>query len=245
MRLALLLSLVLLVVSPPPLTVSAAISLTNALDTLGPLYTKAGGAEVRFNYGPSNTLARQIARGAPVDVFISADEAQMKFVEDAGAIVTGSRVKVLGNTLLLIRGRGKPGSGGFAILRDPQYRRIAIGDPEAVPAGVYARQWLMKEGLWHDVQPKLVPVSNVRAALAAVDNGTADAAFVYASDVASYHADRIEAVAQWLPDQIVYPAAIVKSSRNQAEAARFLKFLCGREAAAVFEQHKFIPLGCK
>jgi len=240
---------VILLPAPPPLTVSAAISLTDAMDVLGPMYASRGGAPIRLNYGGSNALARQIVRGAAVDAFISADEAQMDVVEAAGALAPGTRVRLLGNTMVVVRGRGRLDAsfGGLAALRGPRYRRIAIGDPEAVPAGVYAKRLLMKDGLWDTLQPKLVPVASVRAALAAVDNGAADAAFVYASDVVSYRGAAVEILMAWPPNApgIVYPAAVLKSSRQQAEAARFLAFLCGAEAAAVFEQHRFNPLRCK
>jgi molybdate transport system substrate-binding protein len=237
---------------PAPLTVSAAISLTNALEELAPMYARQGGGEVRFNFGASNTLARQIVRGAPVDLFISADEAQMDIVEKAGAIASGTRVKLLGNRLVLFTLKTDLGGhrGGVHILKGPEFRRIVIGDPEAVPAGVYAKEWLIAEGVWNELQPKLVPVANVRAALAAVENGSADAAFIYESDAwlsagsAPAPPRRAYISAAWVPDRIVYPAAIVKSSRNRAAAARFLKFLCGPEAAAVFEKHRFIPLRC-
>ena len=231
----------------PPLTVSAAISLTDAMEVLGPMYAGRGGASIRFNYGGSNALARQIVRGAPVDVFISADEAQMNVVEAAGTLAPGTRVRLLGNTLVTIRHRAMPSVGGVELLRGPAYRRIAIGDPEAVPAGVYAKRLLMQLGLWDALQPKLVPVGSVRAALAAVDNGAADAAFVYASDVHSYRGVAIAVLSSWPPNTpgIVYPAAALQSSRQQTEAARFLAFLCGAEAAAVFEQHRFNPLRCK
>jgi molybdate transport system substrate-binding protein len=219
------------------------------MGVLGPTYTKAGGVPVRFNYAASNVLARQIVNGAPVDLFISADDAQMDVAAAAGAIDPRTRVKLLGNTLVVARRRGLPDAsyGWIAALRDARYRRIAIGDPEAVPAGVYAKRLLTKEGLWDELQAKLVPVASVRAALTAVDNGAADAAFVYASDVLSYRGTAIEVLHMWPPNEpgIAYPAAVVKSSRHRAEAARFLAFLCGADAAAVFEQHRFNPLRCK
>jgi molybdate transport system substrate-binding protein len=259
-RLLALVVTVALFASPPPalrlsplaqgrLTVSAAISLTDVMDVLGPVYTKAGGAAVRFNYAASNVLARQIANGAPVDVFISADEAQMDVAAAAGAIDPSTRVKLLGNTLVVARRRGLPDAskGWIAALRDARYRRIAIADPEAVPAGVYAKRLLMKDGLWDALKPKLVPVASVRAALAAVDHGGADAAFVYSSDVFSYRGTAIDVLFAWPPNEpgIVYPAAVVRSSRHHAEAARFLTFLCGAAASAVFEQHRFNPLHCE
>lgn len=241
--------LVLLALLPgdtaPALTVSAAISLTNALEALASVYQRAGGPPVRFNFGSSNGLARQIVRGAPADVFISADDAQMNLAEASGAIAKGTRVRLLGNRLALIARHGVSVADARA-LAAPGVRRIAVGDPDAVPAGVYARQYLERIGVWASLQPKLVPVANVRAARAAVETGGADAGFVYQSDTVSLRRARTAFVVGG-PDAppIVYPAAIVKSSRRRGDADRFLKFLCGAEAAAVFAEHRFIPLGCR
>ena len=229
-----------------PLTVSAAISLTNVLDVLSPMHAGRGGPTVRFNYGASNALARQIVNGAPVDVFISADEAQMDTVAAAGALSPGTRVNLLGNRLAIITTRVRPVSLKDATgLAASAVRRLAIGNPAAVPAGVYARQYLEKVGLWGPLQPKLVPVPSVRAAVAAVEHGGADAAIVYESDTVTAKADLAFIVAGADAPRIVYAAAIVKSSRRRDDAARFVEFLCGGEAAAVFAQHKFVPLRCR
>jgi molybdate transport system substrate-binding protein len=233
------------------LIVSAAVSLTDVMEALGPIYTKGGGAPVTFNFAASNVLARQIANGAPVDLFISADEAQMDIAAAAGAIDAATRVRLLGNTLVVIHRRALAGTAGgearaIDALRHPRYRRIAIGDPAAVPAGVYAKRLLHKDGLWDVLQSKLVPVVSVRAALAAVGTGAADAGFVYASDAHAYRGGDIAILHAWPSNEpgIVYPAALVKSSRRRDEAARFLAFLCGADAAAVFERHRFTPLRC-
>src|SRR4029078_9412525 len=110
----------------------------------------------------------------------------------------------------------------------PGIRRIAIGDPDAVPAGVYARRYLESAGLWEALRPKLIPVANVRAALAAVDTGGADAAFAYVTDAAAAEAAHIALlISDPRAPRVVYPAAIVSSSRNRAAAARFLVFLRG------------------
>lgn len=247
MRLALALVLASAFAAPPaPLTVSAAISLTNALDELGPLYSQRGGAAVRFNYGASNALARQIVNGAPADVFISADEAQMDVASASGAVRSDTRVNLLGNRLAIIttRVRTVPLKDARG-LTTGSVRRIAIGDPAAVPAGRYARLYLETLGLWQSLQPKLVPVPSVRAAVAAVQHGGADAAIVYESDTVTARADVAFVVTGGEAPRIVYPAAVVKSSRAHGEAARFLEFLCGEEAAAVFSQHKFVPLRCR
>jgi molybdate transport system substrate-binding protein len=233
--------------APPPLTISAAISLTDAMEVLGPMYASgAGSPPVRFNYGASNVLARQIIRGAPVDVFISADAAQMDLAVAAGSIDTATRVNLLSNRLAVVSPRGKGGAlSDASALIGATVRRIAIGDPAAVPAGVYARQYLEKRGLWTALQPKLVPIASVRAALGAAENGSVDAAFVYESDAMRAKVDVGFVVTDPDAPHIVYPAALVHSSRSRQTAAKFLEFLCGDEAAAVFTRHRFVPLRCR
>src|SRR5688572_6466316 len=217
------------------------------MEVLSPMYASRGGSPpVRFNYGGSNALARQIIRGAPVDVFISADAAQMDFAAAAGSIDKATRVNLLSNRLALVSPWGKAGAlRDASALIGPNVRRIAIGEPTAVPAGVYAKQYLEKRSLWTALEPKLVPVAGVRAALGAAENGSVDAAFVYESDTVRSKVDVGFVVTGADAPQIVYPAALVHSSRSKQTAANFLEFLCGDEAAAVFAQHRFIPLRCR
>lgn len=226
-----------------PITVSAAISLTRALEDIVAAYTAAGGGPVRLNLAGSNALARQIVQGAPVDVFISADEAQMAVVQDAGRVAAATRVDLVTNQLAVVAAPDRA-----AFVREqfraapPEIRRLAIGDPAAVPAGVYAREYLEKAGLWTLYAPRIVPTVNVRAALAAVENGSADAAIVYATDVTAA-ARAVVAVAIPVADgpRIVYPAAVMSSSRAPEAAARFLAFLRGETATAIFVRHTFLP----
>ena len=228
--------------SAPPVTVSAAISLTEALEEAAAAYRVAGGTPVVFNFGGSNALARQIVNGAPVDVFISADEAQMDVVEKADLVVAGTRMPVAGNRLVLVvdsQSRVK----AVTDLGIAEIRRIAIGDPVAVPAGVYARQYLDRINEWTRLQPKIVPVTNVRAALTAVQNGSADAAFVYATDARLAPALRVVAtITGTQAPRIVYPGAVVKTSRQPRAAAKFLEFLRSPPALAIFERHGFTPV---
>ena len=225
-----------------PLTVSAAISLTEALEEAAAAYRVAGGTPVVFNFGGSNALARQIVNGAPVDVFISADEAQIEVVEKADLLGAGTRVPVVGNRLVLVvdsRSRVK----AVTDLGVAEVRRIAIGDPVAVPAGVYARQYLERINEWTRLQPKIVPVANVRAALTAVQNGSADAAFVYATDARIAPALRVVAtITGPQAPRIAYPGAVVRTSRQPQAAAKFLEFLRTPPALAIFEKHGFTPL---
>jgi molybdate transport system substrate-binding protein len=238
----LLLLLATLAQSSSPLTVSAAISLSEALEAVAAAYRVAGGTPVVFNFGGSNALARQIVNGAPVDVFISADEAQMEVVEKADLVRAGTRVPVVANRLVLVvdsRSRVK----AVTDLGVAEIRRIAIGDPVAVPAGVYARQYLERINEWTRLQPKMVPVANVRAALTAVQNGSADAAFVYATDARIAPALRVVAtITGPQAPRIVYPGAVVRTSRHPQAAAKFLEFLRTPPALAILEKHGFTPV---
>jgi molybdate transport system substrate-binding protein len=226
-----------------PLTVSAAISLTNVLEEIAAAYAKVGGGPVRFNFAGSNVLARQIVNGAPADLFISADEAQMDVVDRAGLLVGGSRVALVGNRLAVVAApdRVEIIKRAFPVAASA-IRRLAMGDPAAVPAGVYARQYLEMKGLWGAYSSRIVPTGNVRAALAAVENGAADAAIVYVTDVESA---RRAVIALTVPledgPRVVYPAAIIASGGSRPAAESFLAYLRGPEAAAIFSRYKFIP----
>jgi molybdate transport system substrate-binding protein len=236
--------LVLLALAPAttaPITVSAAASLTDALDQAAAAYAAAGGGPIRFNFAGSNVLARQIASGAPVDLFISADEAQMDHAQRAGAIDESTRIDLLGNRLAVVTVRIPVHAP--ADLDLPEVRRIAVGDPAAVPAGVYARQYLERIGMWERLQPKLIPVGNVRAALSAVENGSADAAIVYETDaVISRRVSVAFTIAGPDAPRIVYPAAVTRRTARRAEAERFLAFLRSKPATAIFRRLKFEPL---
>lgn len=227
--------------APRTITVSAAISLTDALTAIAAEYAGAGRGAVRFNFGPSNLLARQIVSGADVDLFFSADDAQMNVVAREGLLKEGSRVDLVANQLAVVVPNDRPRTfAGIGQLADPAFRRIAIGDPVAVPAGVYAKQYLEKEGLWMALQARMVPTGSVRAALAAVESGAADAAIVYRTDA---RVARRATVAFVVPadraPRIVYPVAILRASSNAAEAARFLDFLRGASAARTFTRFGF------
>lgn len=237
--LALFLLVGLLQSSPAPITVSAAISLTEALEEVSTAFRAAGGAPVVFNFGGSNALARQIVNGAPVDVFVSADVAQMDVVERAGLVSAGTRVPIAGNRLVLVvdsrsQVKSVEDLGGSSV------RRIAMGDPAAVPAGVYARQYLERIGQWPRLGPKIVPSGNVRAALTAVENGSVDAAFVYATDARlAPRLTVVTAITGPAAPHIVYPACVVRTARQPVAAARFVQFLGSATARAVLEKHGF------
>ena len=242
-RVALAILLTLAAPSQASITVSAAISLSGALEEIAGAYKAAGGGDVRFNFAASNVLARQIVSGAPADLFISADEAQMDYAQAQRAIDPASRVALLSNRLVIVAPSDRPVQWRDArgLLR-PDVKRVAIGDPAGVPAGVYAKQYFEKIGIWHDLQPKLLPLANVRAALAAVESGGADAGVVYATDAASTSRVRVVvAIEGFDAPRILYPAAITARSPNRDAAAKFLAFLRSPSATAIFTRQGFSP----
>jgi molybdate transport system substrate-binding protein len=227
--------------SDRPITVSAAISLSGALGEVAKAYKAEGGGDVRYNFAASNVLARQIINGAPVDIFISADEAQMDYAQKTGAIDPATRVRLLSNRLVVVTQADRRADWrDVQALLGGDVKRIAIGDPSGVPAGVYAKQYLEKMGRWSDLQPKLLPLANVRAALGAVESGGAEAGFVYESDTMATSRVRIAFVIEG-PNapQIIYPAAMTTRMRNRPAAARFLEFLRSPAAATIFTRHRF------
>lgn len=229
----------------PAITVSAAISLSEASEELAKVYAKEGGGPVRFNFAGSNVLARQIVNGAPVDVFVSADEAQMAVVEKAGAVRPGGAVAIASNQLVVAALPDRVDAIRAAFpSASAEIKRLAIGDPAAVPAGVYAANYLRSRGLWAAYESRLIPTANVRAALAAVENGAADAAIVYATDVRQ--STRARVAIPIPPEQaprIVYPAAVVEGTKNRQAAERFLTFLQSQAARDVLSRHGFLPAG--
>jgi molybdate transport system substrate-binding protein len=230
--------------APRAITVSAAVSLTDAMTALAQAYGSGGHGSVRLNFGASNVLARQIVNGAPVDVFVSADEAQMDVVASAHLLVDGSRVDLVRNQLAVVVPSDRPRRmTSMHDLTNTAFRRIAIGDPEAVPAGVYAKAFLSKEDLWTTLQPRLVPSSSVRAALAAVESGGADAAIVYRTDARiALRATVVYVVPVERGPRIVYPGAVVRGGGAEAEGKRFLDFLRSAAAADIFERFGFTPV---
>lgn len=216
--------LILLLATPlfaAEVRVSAAASLTDAVTEIAKLYESKTGDTIVLNFGASSILATQIVNGAPADIFISADETQMNRV----AIVL--RVPLLSNKLVVV---------GVPLLKA---RRIAIANPEAVPAGVYAKQWLQRRGIWPALAPKMIPMENVRGALAAVEAGNADSAIVYATDARIARRARVAEVVNDGPP-IVYPAAVLRDAQNAPGARRFLEFLQSRDAGAIFRRYGFL-----
>lgn len=224
------------------LLVSAAASLADVMQQIARAYEARTGTRVLVNAAASNTLARQIAAGAPVDVFISADEAQMDLVRNE--IAAGTRFDVLANQLAIaVAADRPPGLRSARDLTGASFARVAIGDPAAVPAGVYAKAYLEKIGIWKALEKKLIPSASVRLALAAVEHGAADAAIVYRTDVAAAHRARLALVIPATEGPaIVYPVAVMQRAGHAAEARMFVSWLRGAEASAIFQAAGFTPL---
>ena len=222
------------------LMVSAAASLTNAFQELAPLFEAAHpGNKVRFNFGASNALLAQIDRGAPVDVFASADQETMDQAQAKGLLKTAQRRNFVSNVLVVV----VPASSSMAPkslgeLTQAGYQRIAIGLP-AVPVGRYTRGVLERAGLWSGIEPKVIGAQNVRQALDYVARAEVDAGFVYATD-AALMPDKVR-VALTLPTKtpILYPVAPIASSANAALAQRFVEFLSASPAQAVLAKYGF------
>lgn len=223
------------------ITVSAAISLKDALDEIGRAYeARHPAAKVAFNYGGSGTLQRQIEQGAPVDIFFSAAEKEMDGLAAQGLIETETRRDIVGNTLVLITPAPSKMVNSIEDLTRLYVSLVALGEPKTVPAGMYAQQTLEHLGLFAAIEKKIVYAKDVRAVLTYVETGNADAGFVYRTDALTSHKVRVVATAaEDSHDPIVYPAAALKNSKNAGAAKEFLEFLQGPEARAVFEKYGF------
>jgi len=231
---------------PVKLTVSAAASLTDALGELKTIYEKQrDNVIITYNFGASGPLQKQIEEGAPVDLFISAGKSQMDTLAGKGLIHEESRKDLLGNELVLIAGKDSSLSG-FDGLAGADVSKIAVGVPESAPAGMYARETLTAMKLWDKVQPKLVLAKDVRQVLRYVETGNVDAGLVYRSDAMT--SDKVKVVAAAPDDShkpIVYPMAVIKSTKHQKEAGDFTSFLQGGEASRVFGKYGFKTMGTR
>jgi molybdate transport system substrate-binding protein len=221
-----------------PITIFAAASLKTALDEVAALHA----AKPTISYGASSALAKQIENGAPADVFISADLDWMDYVEKKGLLAPSTRRNLLGNRLVLVAPATQPvklqPAPGFPIGRALGSGRIALANPDSVPAGKYAKAAFEKLGVWKDVAGRVAATDNVRAALALVARGETPLGVVYRTDA---DAEPKVVVAGGFPADshppIVYPVAALKGAKSGA--GPFLDFLAGSQARAIFEKHGF------
>lgn len=215
--------------------VLAASSLQESLEAVGEAWAARGNAAPVLSFAASSALARQIEQGAPADLFVSADGDWMDHLDSLGLLRAGTRTDLLGNRLVLVRPKGATVAG----LADLGDGRLALADPNAVPAGRYARAALESVGQWRLVEASVVPAENVRAALALVERGEATLGVVYETDaLASDAVDVIETFPASSHPPIRYPAAVLAGSRHR-DAEAFLDFLGSDEGRRIFARHGF------
>lgn len=232
-------------VIPVTINISAASSLTAALNEVNKAYTALKPwVTLTTNYGGSGTLQTQIEQGAPCDVFISAAAAQMDNLQNQNLLLAGSRVNLLTNNIVLIVPKGNPlGLTSFNDLTLSKVRLIAIGDPKSVPAGAYANTAFTEFGILTAIQSKFILGANVTQVLQYVDSGNVDAGVVYSTDALSD--SNVVVVATGPADVnalIVYPGAIIKASKVAAAAQDYVNFLGTARAKAIFVKYGFATL---
>jgi molybdate transport system substrate-binding protein len=228
-------------------TFSVAISMKEAVEELGRRFMQSRpGVRLRYNFGSSGELSKQIEAGAPIDLFISAAQREMDALDRRGLVVTGTRRIFARNVLVAV----KPLDSALDLARpadllDARVKRIVVGNPKTVPAGHYAEESLRALGLWERLAPRLVFAENVRQALEYVARGEVDAGFVYASDL-SARPGRVKEAFRSAEDTyapITYPVAVVKEARQPALAEAFIRLLISAEGQAVLARFGFQPPG--
>ncbi|MBM7602008.1 molybdate transport system substrate-binding protein [Virgibacillus halotolerans] len=225
------------------LMISAAISLTDALDEIKTIYEKEHPVELTFNLGGSGSLAQQIQQGVPTDIFISANETWMDTLENEELIHTDSRVDITGNNLVLITNESSEINYQSVDEINPEdVDKIAIGNPESVPAGAYSEQALHHLNMWDELNDnnKLVLAKDVRQVLTYVETGNADIGFIYESDAQT--SDKINiltTVDKDLHDPVIYPAAVIADTEHEKEAADFVAFMEMEQAQKILSKYGF------
>jgi molybdate transport system substrate-binding protein len=224
--------------------VSAAASLTDVLQEISGGYQSISKHTVKFNFGPSSGLARQIDEGAPADLFFSADLPQMDNLDKKGRLEAGTRKNLLSNQLVMIvPADSKLGLSSPKDLSRAGVKRIALAEPSSVPVGVYSKKYLTDEGWWDKVRAKVVPVQDVRATLASVESGNVEAGFVYKTDAAI--SKKVKIVYEVPLDKgpkITYPVAIVKESKRKDAARDFINYVQSPAAKESFKKYGFVVL---
>ncbi len=227
-------------------TVFAAASLTNAMQDIAAQYQKEKGVQVVSSFASSSTLARQIEQGAPADLFISADQQWMDYSISKQQIVENTRYTLLGNELVLVAAKTSK-IDNVEIDDKTQWTkllgdsRLAVGDPDHVPAGIYAKEALQKLGAWSTLEPKLARASDVRGALALVEREEAPLGIVYGSDaIASKKVKVVGTFPASSHKPVEYPMAIVKD-HEKPEVRAFYDYLKTPAASAIFKQYGFAP----
>jgi molybdate transport system substrate-binding protein len=225
-----------------PVLALVAASTKDAVEEVATAFAQDGGAEIKVSADDSSRLATQIVNGAPAHLFLSANEKWAEHIRDKGMVQ--ETTPLLGNSLVIVVPRNNPANVRKPDdLVKPALKRLALAGP-TVPAGIYARQALKAQGLWEQVERRVIAGENVRVTLAYVDRGEADAGIVYATDARI--TDGVEQVfefAQSTHDPISYPLVLLKGGADNPQARRFYEFLCSPQAAGIFKKHGFTWLG--
>jgi molybdate transport system substrate-binding protein len=227
------------------LIVSAAVSLKDAFNEIAQISETRDKVKVRFNFGASGALQKQIEAGAPADIFASAGAKQMDDLAAKSLIVPTSRADFAGNVLLLVQpATATKAIASFNDLTKAEVKKIAVGNPKTVPAGEYTEQTFNKLKLLPDIQPKLIYAEDVRQVLDYVARGEVDAGCVYSSDVAKA-GGKVKEVTRAPDDShdpIVYPIALIKDSHNQAAAQKFVDLILSPEGQSILAKHGFVSI---
>ena len=225
------------------LVISAAASMQHVLEEIRLLYNqKYPQAKIVLNFGSSGTLQYQIEQGAAVDIFISAAPQQMNRLAEKKLLIGKTRQNLVKNQMVLVVPKDNRAIASFADLADRSVDKIALGEPNSVPAGQYAQEILTALNIIDEVKAKAVYGKDVRQVFNYVATGNIDAGIVYRTD--AIDADRVEIVDTAPPSvysPVVYPAAIVKESKNIQAAEQMLQFLLSDEAQAIFQRNGFLP----
>jgi molybdate transport system substrate-binding protein len=228
---------------PTELIISAAASLKDSLNEIQSIYENDhGNIKLVYNFGSSGTLQQQIEQGAPSDLFLSAGTKQMKALVDKQLVEENLQTGLLSNELVIVVSTDKQAAAirSVADLTKPVFGKLAIGEPDSVPAGNYAKESLTYSKIWDQLQPKLVFAKDVRQVLTYVETGNADAGFVYKTDAMTSKKVKIVSVIDPRSHKsIEYPIGIVKSTKHAKEAQDFYHFLRSAKAREIFVKYGF------
>jgi molybdate transport system substrate-binding protein len=223
------------------LTISAAASLTESMEEIKKLYTaEKSNVTIVYNFGASGSLQQQIEQGAPVDVFLSAAPKQMDALNDKNLILKDTRIDLLENKVSLIVPSNGTGITDFKDVTSDKIKKLALGEPKSVPVGQYSEEVFTKLGILDAVKPKAVYAKDVKEVLTWVESGNADAGIVYSTDAKT--STKVKVVAEapaGSHSPILYPAAVLKDTKNLEAAKDFMKYISSAKCKTIFEKYGF------
>lgn len=228
----------------PRLTVSAATSFQDILQEIGKQYIiEHPKVKIDYNFASSGSLQHQIEQGAPVDVFISASLKQIETLKSKNLLLRDNYIPLVKNKIVLITSKSQIDISDLQQLTDQKINKIVIGEPKSVPVGQYAKEALTTLGIYQSLQEKLVFAGNVRQALTYVERGNVDGGIVYQTDAKL--SNNVRVIAQ-IPEEyyspIIYPVAVLKSSRHIEESQKFVQFLFKDFSGKIFQLYGFVKI---